>query len=397
MNSLEIQDKKAQLKKRANEICEQCKVEIRDFNEAEQTEIDNIKSQIEELNDELRKLDVTVSSVDKKEEITNINSRKKMNKEFRLIKAINDIANNRNLDAASTAVVNAGAEEMRKAGLSFGGQIQLPVEKRDVVTVENEGEDVVVTDFTNILEPLRAKNVLVAAGARYLTGLVGDVQVPIMGASNVTWEGETAAAKDGAPTFDHLKLQPKRLTAYVDVSKQFLVQDSLDAEALIRQDIVNAINSKLEATILGSSAGTATQPEGIFYSESALTSISDFAGVCDLEADVEDANVMGECKYVMSNKAKAAFRNMAKSTKSTQLVMENGAIDGTPVLNTSHVEGKNVAYGDFSNLAIGQWGAIDLTVDPFSQATNGKVRLVINAFFDAKVLRPEAIKVATVA
>lgn len=397
MNSLEIQDKKAQLKKRANEICEQCKVEIRDFNEAEQTEIDNIKSQIEELNDELRKLDVTVSSEDKKEEITNINSRKKMNKEFRLIKAINDIANNRNLDAASTAVVNAGAEEMRKAGLSFGGQIQLPVEKRDVVTVENEGEDVVVTDFTNILEPLRAKNVLVQAGARYLTGLVGDVQVPLMGASNVTWEGETAAAKDGAPTFDHLKLQPKRLTAYVDVSKQFLVQDSLDAEALIRQDIVNAINSKLEATILGSSAGTATQPEGIFYSKSALTSISDFAGVCDLEADVEDANVMGECKYVMSNKAKAAFRNMAKSTKSTQLVMENGAIDGTPVLNTSHVEGKNVAYGDFSNLAIGQWGAIDLTVDPFSQATNGKVRLVINAFFDAKVLRPEAIKVATVA
>ena len=153
----------------------------------------------------------------------------------------------------------------------------------------------------------------------------------------------------------------------------------------------------MEATILGSSAGTATQPQGIFYSESALTEISDFAGVCDLEADIEDANVMGECKYVMSNKAKAAFRNMAKSTKSTQLVMENGAIDGTPVLNTSHVEGKNVAYGDFSNLAIGQWGAIDLTVDPFSQATNGKVRLVINAFFDAKVLRPEAIKIATVA
>lgn len=393
MNSLEIQDKKAQLKKRANEICEQCKVEIRDFTEAEQTEIDNIKTQIEDLNDELRKLDVEISSDNTK---TNLN-KTKMNKEFRLIKAINDIANNRNLDNVSSAVVNAGAEEMRKAGLSFGGQIQIPTEKRDVVTVENEGEDVVVTDFTNILEPLRAKNVLVNAGARYLTGLIGDVQVPIMGASNVTWEGETAPAQDGAPTFDHLKLQPKRLTAYIDISKQFLVQDSLDAEALIRQDIVNAINSKLEATILGSSAGTTTQPEGIFYSESALDEISDFAGLCDLEADVEDANVLGECKYVMSNKAKAAFRNMQKSALTNELVMHDGNIDGTPVLNTSHVEGKNVAYGDFSNLAIGQWGAIDLTVDPYSQATNGKVRLVINAFFDAKVLRPEAIKVATVA
>ena len=395
MNSLEIQDKKAQLKKRATEICEQCKVEIRDFSEAEQTEIDNIKSQIETLNDELRKLDVEISS--EKTEIKTEKNKKAMSKEFRLLKAINDIANNRNLDNVSSAVVNAGAEEMRKAGLSFNGQIQLPTENRATVTVEAEGEDVVVTEFTNILEPLRSKNVLVAAGAKYLTGLVGDVQVPIMGASNVTWEGETAAAQDGAPTFDNVKLQPKRLTAYVDVSKQFLVQDSLDAEAMIRQDIVNAINSKLEATILGSAAGTTTQPEGIFHSASALDEISDFADVCDLEADVEDANVIGECKYVMSNKAKAAFRNMARSTDTTKLVMENGNIDGTPVLNTSHVEGKNVAYGDWSNLAIGQWGAIDLTVDPFSQATNGKVRLVVNAFFDAKVLRPNTIKVATVA
>lgn len=392
MNSVEIRDKKAQLQKSAIEICERCKAEIRDFNEDEALKIESIKKEITDLNEELRGIENDLNT-----ENNTINTSKTMNKEFRLIKAINDIANNRNLDNVSSAVVAAGAEEMRKAGLSFGGQIQLPVEKRDAVTVASEGEDVVVTDFTNILEQLRAKNVLVAAGARYLTGLVGDVQVPIMGASNVTWEGETAAAKDGAPTFDHLKLQPKRLTAYVDVSKQFLVQDSLDAEALIRQDIVNAVNSKLEATILGSASGSTTQPQGIFYSTSALTSISTFADVCNLEAAVEDANVLGECKYVMSNKAKAALRNMAKSTKSTQLVMENGTIDGTPVLNTSHVEAKNVAYGDFSNLAIGQWGGIDLTVDPFTQASNGKVRLVINAFFDAKVLRPEAIKIATVA
>ena len=77
--------------------------------------------------------------------------------------------------------------------------------------------------------------------------------------------------------------------------------------------------------------------------------------------------------------------------------MEGGQIDGTDVFNTSHVEGKKVAYGDFSNLVIGQWGAIDLTVDPFSQATNGKVRLVVNAFFDAKIVRDGAIAVAEVA
>ena len=392
MNSLEITDKKEQLKKRALKLIDTCKVEIRDFTEAEQTEYNSIKSEIEQLNEELRKLDVCLTADNNTK--TNKQIKIKTNMEFRLIKAINDIANNRNLDATASAVVNKGSEEMRKAGLSFGGQIQLPTEERAVISVEAEGEDVVETNITNILEPLRAKNVLIAAGATYMTGLVGDVQVPNMTGANVTWEGETAAASDGAGAFANVKLSPKRLTAYIDISKQFLVQDSKDAEALIRQDIVNAINSKLESTILGSAAGTSTQPAGIFNSSDELPTITNFADVCNLESEIEDANVNGECVYVMSNKAKAAFRNMAKSAKSTQLVMEGGQIDGTEVYNTSNVEGKNVAYGDFSNLAIGQWGAVDLTVDPYTQASNGKVRLVINAFFDAKVLRDGAIVVA---
>ena len=396
MNSLQIKDKKAELKKKALELIETCKTEIRDFTSAEADEYNSIKVQIEELNDELRKIDAELNKEDNNK--TNLINTKK-NMEFRLIKAINDIANNRNLDETASAVIEKGAEEMRKAGLSSEGQILLPTEQRAAITVASEGEDVVETDFTSILEPLRAKNVLVNAGATFLTGLVGDVQVPVMAGSNVTWEGETAAASDGAGSFSNVKLTPKRLTCYVDVSKQFLVQDSLDAENLIKRDIINAINSKLESTILGSAAGTATQPAGLFYvaAGDSLTSIADYGDICDLEADVEDANVNGECKYVMSNKAKAALRGMIKGTNGTGMVFEHGQVDGTEAYNTSNVQGKNIAFGDFSNLAIGQWGAIDLTVDPFTQATNGKVRLVVNAYFDAKVLREGAIAVGTVA
>ena len=324
----------------------------------------------------------------------NISNRNKMKKQFSLLKAINDIANNRSLDAASQAVINAGADEMRSAGQSFSGQIQLPVESRAAVTVTDEHDDVVEVEFADLLTPLRAKNVLVAAGAKYMSGLIGDVQVPIMGAGNVTWEGEVASAKEAGYTFTSKKLQPKRLTAYVDISKQFLVQDSIGAEQAIRADIVAAINSKLESTILGSAQGSTTTPAGIFYGQTPKK-ITTFKDICDLEASIEDANVIGECKYVMSNKAKAALRNMAKSSKSTQLVMENGEVDGTPVLNTSNVEAQNIAYGDWNNLAIGQWGAIDLVVDPYTLAKDGQVRIVINAFFDAVTLRPEAFAFGT--
>ena len=328
---------------------------------------------------------------DKKE---NISNRNKMKKEFSLLKAINDIANNRSLDAASQAVINAGADEMRSAGQSFSGQIQLPVESRAAVTVTDDHDDVIEVEFADLLTPLRAKNVLVAAGAKYMSGLIGDVQVPIMGAGNVAWEGEVASAQEAGYTFTSKKLQPKRLTAYVDISKQFLVQDSIGAEQAIRADIVAAINSKLESTILGSAQGSTTTPAGIFYDQSPKI-ITTFKDICDLEASIEDANVIGECKYVMSNKAKAALRNMPKSSKSTQLVMENGEVDGTPVLNTSNVEAQNIAYGDWNNLAIGQWGAIDLVVDPYTLAKDGQVRIVINAFFDAVTLRPEAFAFGT--
>lgn len=391
-----------------NEVIEgeETKEEVIDDDTEEAVEEEKETEETEEVVDEMTK-DETVTDNDETEEEeeetekelrnNTIKNHTKMNKEFRLIKAINDIANNRSVDETAQAVVKAGAEEMRKAGVSYGGQIQLPTsELRSAITVTAEGEDVVATEIYDILEPLRAKNVLVAAGAKFITGLVGDVQVPSMSAGNVTWEGETASAKDGGQTFTAVKLSPKRLTAYVDISKQFLVQDSKSAEALIRQDIINAINSKLEATILGSAVGTITQPAGIFNGKTKKT-IASFKDVCDLEAVIEDANVIGECKYVMSNKAKAALRNMAKSAKSTELVMEGGAIDGTAVLNTSNVEEQNVVYGDFSNLAIGQWGSIDLLVDPYTKAADGQVRLVVNAFFDAKVLRDGAFAYGTTA
>ena len=418
---------KQELKERAYNLIENAKKEVRELTEDEVKEIEEIKEEIKELDEDEKEIkeksdeeanEVEDTDVDKgneskpddteveetedeetedeKRTITNKNSNiRKMNKEFRLIKAIRDVANNRSMDDVTKAVANAGAEEMRKSGLSFGGQIQLPLETR-TITVANEHDDVVETEFTNILEPLRAKNVLVEAGAKYLTNLVGDVQVPIMSATNVGWAGEVSDAASGDPSFSHVTLQPKRLTAYIDLSKQFIAQDSLAAEALIREDLVKAINSKLEATILGSASGDTTQPQGMFNAISA-TSVASFADVCDKEADVEDANVNGDCVYVMSNKAKAAFRNMAKSTKSTQLVMENGEIDGTKAINTSHVEGKKYIYGDFSNLAIGQWGAIDLTVDPYTLARSGQIRLVVNAYFDAKILRPSAFTAGTIA
>ena len=422
-NSVEIKDKKNQLKRRAQEIIDTCKREVRDLTDDETSEIDSIKEQIKDLNQQLTELEEKIKNLrfddededekvdeptenetenepsecnepdceDNKEDKTN---KRNMKKRFSLVRSIRNIVNNSAMNDVDAAVIAEGNKEARKAGINFQGQIQLP-SQRAAVTVTAEGEDVVATDLFDILKPLRAKNVLSQAGAKFMSGLVGNVQVPVMSKSNVTWEGETSPAKDGAGTFSHVTLSPKRLTAFVDISKQMIAQDSVDVESAIREDLVNAINSKLEETVLGATAGSATQPAGIFFTIKP-TAVADFAALVTKEADVEDANVIGECKYILSNKAKAALRSMSKGTKSTQLVYENGAVDGTVALNTSNVAGKNYVYGDFSNLAIGSWGGVDLTVDPYTKAADGMIRIVVNMYVDAEVLRASAFATGTV-
>ena len=91
------------------------------------------------------------------------------------------------------------------------------------------------------------------------------------------------------------------------------------------------------------------------------------------------------------------MRAMSKGTKSTQLLYENDEIDGTPALVSTNVAADKLVFGDFKNLVIGAWGAVDLIVDPYTQAANGMVRIVINCYFDAKTVRDEAFACGTTA
>ena len=287
-------------------------------------------------------------------------------------------------------------KELRNA-METGKSVNLNEIAKRAYTVTDEGVDVVETDIYDILEPLRAKNVLVAAGAKFITNLQGNVQVPVMSATQVGWKGEIAAADDGSGAFTNVTLTPKRLTGKFPVSLELLAQDTLGVENMIRQDIVNAINEKLEATILGAGAGDLNTPAGLFNGYADTNVIADFGDIADLEAKVEEKNVYGNCKYIVSPKAKAKLRSTIKGTAGVGMIMENGAIDGTEALATSNVPAGKMLYGDFSNLVIGQWDSVILDVvrDTDSLA-NGCVTIVVNAYFDAKVAREGAIVAANV-
>ncbi|MDR2835716.1 MAG: phage major capsid protein [Bacteroidales bacterium] len=406
MTSLEIKDKKNVNKTRMRALLDVAKKETRELTETEQKEFDDLKKENETLTAKLIELqkklmeyeDQEDELIEETEPETKKRSKKNQKVEFRLLSMINKIANNRSLTDTEKSVIEAGISEMKMAGLNYSGQIVIPTSTR-AITV-NESKDTVGIQIESILQPLRAKNVLFNAGAKYLSGLQSDVQVPVMGASSVNWAGEIAEGTDAGTSFTNVKLSPKRLTAYLDVSKQFLAQSSEDAEASIRQDIVNAISTKLESTILGNDDGTDTQPAGIFsVGEIQTKNISTYNDVAVMNALIDDTNVLNERSYVLSNKAKAYLRSKEKGTVGGGFILQNNEIDGEKVFATSNVNSTtngSFVYGDFSNLIIGEWSGIDLVVDPYTQAKNGSVRLVINAYFDAKIARTEAFVNCTI-
>ncbi len=402
MNSLELLDKKEQLKNQAEELIKTAEVEARKLNTGEETELTTIQKEIADIDQKIKQIeDDNKRNFNK----TNKTQTKTMEK-FSLLKAISDIANNRQLDERAQEVINAGVAEFRKAGQTYSGQIVLPIEERAIIqaTVATSGQENVAVDKLGILEPLRNKLVLVQAGATYMTGLVGNVSIPSYSGSNVTWEGEVSAASNGAGTFTEVKLEPKRITAEIPISKQFLIQDANSAEEMLKRDIINAISNKLELTILGKEAGSTTKPAGMFATAPTIKGTPTYKSIVNMETALESANVTGNKVFIVNPSAKAVLKTTEKATGTAKYLMEGEEMDGYKVLTSENVakalqtgaDEAGVVFGNFEDYVIGQWGGIDLTVDQFTLAASGQIRLVINAYFDAKPKRAASFVTASV-
>ena len=111
MNSVELLDKRTQLSIQADTILTNAEKEHRKLNEEEMVKFETLKKEMEEISRQIEELN----------EKLNKETTKRTMENFSLLKAINDVANNRQLDERSQSVVNNGIEEMRKAGLSYSG------------------------------------------------------------------------------------------------------------------------------------------------------------------------------------------------------------------------------------------------------------------------------------
>lgn len=402
MTTVELKKERQGIKDSLENLKNTLKTEGRLMTDEEKESLERSQKRISEIDVEIRSIEEKLQNIDslftvKEVEAEKRNNEVKTNKEkmdISLIKEIRSYVNTNTFSPEMIEMSKRGAEANQIAGQGCQGQISIPVEVRSGYTVSDAGSSVVANDITNLLEPLRAKNVLMQAGAKFITGLRNNVIFPSLGKQNVGWNTENGSAINGASGITSQQMVPHRLTAYIDISKQFLMQESADCERVIREDLVRAINSKLEATILGKEAD---DPANFTFwtSDATVLPVSGFSGICTVESTFEGGDFdTANAKYLINPTAKGILRQMAKSTKSTQLVYEDGEIDSTPALVTSNVGNGttdgNLIYGDFGNLVIGQWGSVDLSIDTVTKAITNEVRIVINTYFGVARLRPNA-------
>ena len=361
--------------------------------EAKAAILDLVKNKAEAVNTPIRSTDMSTNEVglDQKEV-----------KRFSFLRALNALANPTDRAAQEAAafereVSDAASKKYEKP--ANGILVPNEVLQRDLnVGTATAGGNLVPTELLagSFIDILRKRMAVMATNPTMLTGLSGNVSIPRMTSTSTAYfVGESGAPTESQQAFDQVNMTPKTIGAFVDYSRRLLLQSSIDVETMIRDDIAKVIATKLDnAAIYGS--GSSNEPLGIKdttgVGTQTITTFGTFAEYIGMETDVAAANAdVANMYYLINASARGALKSTEKTSTSTaNFVFENNEINGYPAIVSNQLANNDVLFGDFSQFVIGMWSGLDLTVDPYANATSGSVRIIALQDVDFAVKQPTA-------
>ena len=323
----------------------------------------------------------------------------KETKRFSILKAINAMANPTDRRAQEEAAFEF--ECSRAAGEIYGKTAQgvlLPPEvlanwsQRDLNASDDAGligQDFRGGDFIDVLRNSSA----VMQNATILNGLSGDVKIPKKTAASTAAfiSSEGGAAGESEMTIGSVTMSPKTLGAFTDVTRQLMLQSSLDVENLIRNDLAGSMAVAIDNAALEGS-GSSGNPTGITNTTGINTvSLSSaaaptFAEMVSMESAVAvDNALLGGLVYIVHPTNAGTLKTTTKDSGSGQFVYQNGEINGYPVVVSAQLTANNYVFGNMQDLLVGMFGGLDIVVDPYSNSTSGTVRVVALQSTDVNV------------
>lgn len=278
-----------------------------------------------------------------------------------------------------------------------------------------DGGYTVATDLlaASFIDTLRNQTQVINLGAMMLSGLVGDVAIPKQtGAATGYWVSEGSDITASQQTFGQVALSPKTLGARTQFTRKLLLQSTPAIEEIIRNDLARVLSIELDRAAINGS-GTNNQPKGIL----STTGIGDvpigtdggaptWGHIVDLVAQVEQFNVNGN-GFLTNAKVKAKLsKTFTNATYGDEPVWQPGTnggwtLAGYPALVSGNVPSNltkgassgvcsAIIFGNWQDLIIGQWGALDLLLDPYTLAASGGMQVRAMLELDIAVRHAES-------
>lgn len=344
---------------------------------------------------------------------------KRLAKRYSLLRAINLRADGKQLDGVELEMHQEGEKEYRALGQSVSGFAVPSMIVRGMTATGqtsvagDQGGNTIAKEVMPLLSGLKAKQTLAKLGATYLTGLTGNVAFPKAGNASAVWATENGTATETSPTTAEIVMTPKRLAAFMSLSKQLLNQSSSDIEAWAQNELALCIALAVEDAAING-PGTGNAPKGLL-AWSGLGSVvggtngaaPTWAHIVALETAVSTANAdMNTLNYLTNPKVRGKLKTTSKTGTEAIMVWDNSTqpLNGygagvTTLVPSNKDKGtstgvcSSIIYGDFSELFIGQWLGLDIVVDPYTLAANNQVKLTVNSLWDVMVRRHEAFAV----
>ena len=273
-----------------------------------------------------------------------------------------------------------------------------------------------------MVEVLRARTVLGALGAR--SGRLpmnrkGHGWVPRRStAAALTWVEEVAPPDDTVPQTDHVEFIGKDVGAVVNVTRTMLKSAyTPEYERQVVDGLATAIAVEIDRVgIVG--PGTDTVPLGLLNTPGIQTvdlgangAVPTRDKIIEMERLVGvsngDASADASLGWFGSPNARARLRKLDGSSAGSGAWVwsDAGTILGHPALATTNAPSDGVkgtgtnlstlVFGDFRSLLIGLMSPLDVFVNPFTQSTNGCVRISVFQSVDIHVLHPESFAVVS--
>lgn len=277
-----------------------------------------------------------------------------------------------------------------------------PIERRVLTTTTppaGPGGNLIATDHlgNQFIDILRAKLVIGRLGARVLNDLHGNVEIPRLNGSVVAqWIAENAPLTVTEPLLGKLEMKPKHVGALAEYSRNMILQSSPDIESLLRDDMAHVLAEAIDKVAI--SGGGANQPNGVLstigINTFSLASIG-WPDLLEAISDVEVANTSGTAWVGRPETAVALMSELkvADDASAGFIMSDPRTLAGYPFASSTLVPNnlgvgtskKALLFGDFSQVMVGYWGALEILVNPYISPSYEKGNIMIRALFTCDV------------